>query len=194
MRSNRSGCAVQNSCVAGVCTFCRKATQRHVASAAIGTVIVLGISPNAASCLSRLVSQPCLPKHRPPASALRSLMQTPSTTQPRAVQSAQRRCGGLGQRGRKAGGSSCTAVFARIGITMTKALLDNALQHEFVGHFRAARTISRCALRRTSVDFRRSFADRSVVELPSTPHNRCDCFDGHDRTVQNPGDNLAAGR
>ena len=77
---------------------------------------------------------------------------------------------------------------------MTKALLENALQREFVGHFRAARTISRCALQRTSINFRRSFADRSLVELPSTPHNPCDSFDGRDRTVENPGDILAASR
>ena len=95
---------------------------------------------------------------------------------------------------RKAGGSFYTGFFARIGIAMTESLLDNALQREFVGDFRAAQTISRCALQRTSINFRRSLADRSLFEPAPTPHNPCDSLDVHDRTVENPGDILAASR
>jgi len=77
---------------------------------------------------------------------------------------------------------------------MTEAPRDNLMHRTFVFNFHGDRTIFRCALPRTSVNFCRTFAARSPVDPPPTPHNPRVCFVGHDRTVQNPGDNLAAGR
>ena len=63
----------------------------------------------------------------------------------RAVRSAKRRCAGSVLTESKAGESSCTAAFARIGIEMTEALLDNMMYRKFVLNFHPERTPSRCA-------------------------------------------------
>jgi hypothetical protein len=77
---------------------------------------------------------------------------------------------------------------------MTEAPHDNALQREFVGHFRVARISSRCASRGASSNLRRSFVRRISIELLLTTHNPCVRIDRNDHTGQNPGDKLPAGR
>ena len=198
MKSNLSDCVVQNSCVAGVCIFFRKATRRRAALEVTPTNIASVTSPNAASCLNRVVSQPRRPQHRPAASALRSLMRTlmrtPSMTAHRAVQSAKRRCDGSVLNGRKAGESSCTAAFARTGIEMIEALLDNAEQHQFVNHLRSARISSCWAWHWNLSNWRSPFIRRTSIELLFTTHNRCVRLDRNHCTGQNPGDKLSATR
>ena len=192
MKSNLSDCVVQNSCVAGVCIFFRKATRRRAALEVTPTNIASVTSPNAASCLRPLVSQPHRPNLQFPILQLQP--PSPNPTPRRAVQSAKRRCDGSVLNGRKAGESSCTAAFARTGIEMIEALLDNAEQHQFVNHLQSARISSCCASHWDSSHSRRSFAHRDLIDLLPTTHNPCMCFDRPDHTSQNPGDKLLARR
>ena len=150
MRSNLSHCVEPNLCVAGVCTFFRKATRRRVASAVTGTVVVKRTSPNAASYWRQLVSQP--PRRNLQSRILRLQPPSLNPTPHRAVRSARRRCAGSDSDESKAGESSCTVLIARTGIEMTEAPHDNAMHRQFVGHFRAGTNLF---LLRVALEFER---------------------------------------
>jgi hypothetical protein len=77
---------------------------------------------------------------------------------------------------------------------MTEALLDNALQREFVGHFRAGRVSSCCAGHSKSSIPRLRFARRKQVESQSAAHNHRIRLDRNHHTGQNPGDKLPVTR
>ena len=187
MRSNLSRCVEPNSCVAGVCTSCRKATRRRDALVAIRTIIANATSPKAARCLRPLMSQSHRPNLQSP--ILKYQPPSPNLTPRRAVRCAKRRCVGTDLRKSKAGESSCTAAIARTGTAMTEAPHDNAGKHEFVGHFRSARISSCCAWHWNLSDSPCSDARRTLIGGLATTYNRCVCFGRHDHTGQNPGDN-----
>jgi len=77
---------------------------------------------------------------------------------------------------------------------MTEALLDNALQREFVGHFRAARFSFCCASHGNLCDSHRQPAQRIFVEQSAAAHNHCVRLDWHDHTGEDHGDKHSATR
>jgi len=77
---------------------------------------------------------------------------------------------------------------------MTEVLLDNAMQREFVGHFRAARFSSCCARHSNLSNPRLHFARRTLIESLSATHNHRIRLDRNHRTGHNPGDKLPVTR
>ena len=189
MRSNRSRCAVRNSCVAGVCTFSRKATRKRVASADTGTVAVKTTSPNAARYWQKMVLN--VPRLRPNLQSQASCLQTHLL---RAVPSANRRCAGSVLITSRAGESSCRVLIARTGIAMTEARPDNAMHRTFEFDFQSDRTTSGCASHSVFNNSALQYTHCVCNTPPMTTHNRCDCFGRHDHTGQIPGDNLPGRR
>jgi len=76
----------------------------------------------------------------------------------------------------------------------SRELLDNALQREFVGHFRAARTSSCCARHSNSSNPRLHFARRRLIESLSATRNHRIRLDRNHRTGHNSGDTLPVTR
>ena len=77
---------------------------------------------------------------------------------------------------------------------MTETPRDNLMHRKFVPDLQAVRTTSRCAWRSNLSDSPLLTGRYVCIIEQMTTHNRCDCFGGHDRTGQDPGDKLLAGR